>query len=523
MSSDESTVTTYTYDSANRLLVSGSAGRLVSYTWDERGNLVSDGTFTYAYDAAGRMVQAESVTVTLVYTYNAQGLRVAQSVNGTETPFVWDWASGLPEMLSDGNDLYLVGHDTLGQWDGATWDYYLPDGLGSIRQKTDAAGTVTSSREWTPFGVEVGTVQAGLGYTGEWKDTSVDLQYLRARWFDSQMGRFTQKDPWNGNHQRPQTLHPYAYVVNNAINFVDPSGLCLSGDPECEALGRLAPVITENARKFNQRIFTNMTDQGFAAMLGAKILYEGELPGGGMHTPLFEGSPEWLSKYNVEGLADWASQCYAIEKIISFILDRGKDPIFQGTSFGIANVYFAQATQSAWWWQDLVAHQEVYGLDLQESWLETRYYEVWELEDQWYRQPVVPGTQPVPSPWNSRATLIDELRTVKGAIQFQALGMLHQGWKIYEGAPENWGENEGTPTSEVSAFRIAMGVFSNATDPSTWRLESTGLGMSENWVGLIPRAADCLGLSAIPGSDYLPLSTEDRERFTKLGHTSNLP
>jgi YD repeat-containing protein len=140
---EATTVTTYTYDLANRLT---SVGNVV-YDWDDRGNLVSDGTFTYTYNAAGRMVQAESVTVTLVYTYNANGLRVAQSVDGNVTSFVWDWVSGIPEMLSDGDNLYLVAYETLGQWNGATWAYYLPDALGSIRQSTDAAGSVTSARE----------------------------------------------------------------------------------------------------------------------------------------------------------------------------------------------------------------------------------------------------------------------------------------------------------------------------------------------------------------------------------------
>ncbi|MDY7075865.1 MAG: hypothetical protein SXV54_02970, partial [Chloroflexota bacterium] len=113
---DETSVTTYTYDAANRLTSAGG----VSYNWDNRGNLVSDGTFTYAYNGAGRMVRAESLTVTLVYTYSAAGLRVAQSVDGDATSFVWDWASGIPEMLSEGDNLYLVGHETLGQWDDAT-------------------------------------------------------------------------------------------------------------------------------------------------------------------------------------------------------------------------------------------------------------------------------------------------------------------------------------------------------------------------------------------------------------------
>jgi hypothetical protein len=81
-----------------------------------------------------------------VYTYNVNGLRVAQSVDGDVTNFAWDWASGIPEMLSDGNNLYLVSYDTVGYWDGNDWAYYLPDALGSIRQTTDDTGAVTGSR-----------------------------------------------------------------------------------------------------------------------------------------------------------------------------------------------------------------------------------------------------------------------------------------------------------------------------------------------------------------------------------------
>ncbi len=66
---------------------------------------------------------AENVTTTLVYTYSADGLRVAQAIDGDETSYAWDWASGLPELLSDGASLYLVGHDTLGRFaEGASWE-----------------------------------------------------------------------------------------------------------------------------------------------------------------------------------------------------------------------------------------------------------------------------------------------------------------------------------------------------------------------------------------------------------------
>jgi RHS repeat-associated protein len=206
----------------------------VAYTWDDRGNLTGDGTFTYTYNAAGRLVQAQSVTSTLVYTYTAGGLRVGQSDSSVPSvdTYAWDWASGLPEMLSEGGlamgepiALYLVGHETLGQWDGASWTYYLPDGLGSVRQVTDEAGAVIDAREWTPYGVEVGAAQVGLGYTGEWQDSALGMTYLRARWYDSYAGRFTRRDPLSDFVGVGQGQSDFAYADDDPVNGVDPMGL----------------------------------------------------------------------------------------------------------------------------------------------------------------------------------------------------------------------------------------------------------------------------------------------------------
>ncbi len=125
-------------------------------------------------------MRAESVAATIVYTYNAAGLRVAQGVDGDATTFAWDWASGVPELLRQGETRYLVGRDTLGWHGGDTWAYPLPDALGSVRQETDAAGAVSATREWTPFGVKLGAAQPGLGYTGEWFDA--DVGHIRWIW-----------------------------------------------------------------------------------------------------------------------------------------------------------------------------------------------------------------------------------------------------------------------------------------------------------------------------------------------------
>jgi len=209
-------VTIYLYDAANRLTNVND----VVYTWDDRGNLISDGENTYIYDAAGRMRRAATAGGTLEYVYNADGLRVRQ---GADT-FTWDWATSVPEVLRDGDSLYLVGHDTLGWQSGADWAYAIPDALGSVRQETNASGNVVAIREWSPYGEELGEAQNGLGYTGEWFDADVGLTYLRARWYDGTTGRFTSQDTWEGNYNRPQSLNVWAYVEGNPIMLVDPSG-----------------------------------------------------------------------------------------------------------------------------------------------------------------------------------------------------------------------------------------------------------------------------------------------------------
>jgi hypothetical protein len=38
----------------------------------------------------------------------------------------------VPELLTDGDKMYLVGHDTLGRADAAGWTYAVPDALGSM-------------------------------------------------------------------------------------------------------------------------------------------------------------------------------------------------------------------------------------------------------------------------------------------------------------------------------------------------------------------------------------------------------
>ena len=215
--------TAYAYDDADRLTsVDG-----LDYAYDNRGNLTDDGVWTYTYNAAGRMVRAASITATMVYTYNGDGLLVAEAQDGVETRFSWDQALALPQVLatSDGErDLYGLGRIGVAQ-DGA-WYYPQSDALGSVRQWTDPAGAVLGLQAYGPFGealAPLGPPPAAWGYTGEWEDAS-ELVYLRARWYDAAVGRFTQADMIAAHMAESQSLNPFTYANNAPLRYTDPSG-----------------------------------------------------------------------------------------------------------------------------------------------------------------------------------------------------------------------------------------------------------------------------------------------------------
>lgn len=109
---------------------------------------------------------------------------------------------------------------------GATVLYYRHDGLSSVRALADAGGTVTDNLDSDEFGAPAAATSSPHSYVGgpggrNETSASPGLFYMRARWFASDLGRFISADPigFAGG------LNLYAYVGNNPVRFVDPSGL----------------------------------------------------------------------------------------------------------------------------------------------------------------------------------------------------------------------------------------------------------------------------------------------------------
>ena len=97
--------------------------------------------------------------------------------------------------------------------------YYHQDRLGSNRIVTDSSGVVDSEYLSLPFGQSV-VDDVKYGFTGKELDSS-GLHYFGARYYDSNLGRFSSVDPLNGVDGNLA----YAYVGNNPMNFVDPTGM----------------------------------------------------------------------------------------------------------------------------------------------------------------------------------------------------------------------------------------------------------------------------------------------------------
>ena len=123
---------------------------------------------------------------------------------------------------------YVYGDDLISQHRGGGDYFYLYDGQMSTRQLTNDIEDVANEYIYDAFGVildQTGLVENNYRYTGEQYDPNAGFYYLRARYYNHNIGRFVTQDPWQGNVFEPVSLHKYLYANANPVMFRDPSGL----------------------------------------------------------------------------------------------------------------------------------------------------------------------------------------------------------------------------------------------------------------------------------------------------------
>jgi RHS repeat-associated protein len=205
-------------------------------TYDANGNTTGTGGNTFAYDSENHLVSMNSGAVTVVY--DGDGSRVAKTTGGVTTQYLVDdlnptgYAQVIEEVVGGvvkreyTYGLQRINENQLisGMW---TPSFYGYDGGGSVRQLTNAAGTITDAYNYDAFGNRIGssgTTPNNYMYRGEQYDSDLGLYYLRARYYNPQSGRFLSRDPEDGKPVDPKTLHKYLYAGGDPVKFIDPRG-----------------------------------------------------------------------------------------------------------------------------------------------------------------------------------------------------------------------------------------------------------------------------------------------------------
>jgi len=127
--------------------------------------------------------------------------------------------------------------------------YYHTDALGSVVMESDAAGQVTYSREYRPYGDQVlGTPKDGPGFTGHVADVDTGLTYMQQRYYDPGIGRFLSVDPVTADGNTGGNFNRYKYAANNPYKFTDPDG-------RREAADRFGDQFKRDAEAGNLKVY----------------------------------------------------------------------------------------------------------------------------------------------------------------------------------------------------------------------------------------------------------------------------
>ena len=237
---NKSDVGTYSYTGDHPHAI--TSANSVTYTYDANGSLTGDGTWTHTYDTRNRLTNSDDTTTSVDYSYDEARQRTFKD-DGTNTV---TYPNKYYEEEDDGSSnvarrFIYVGDMKVAKVEGTTKTFSHTDHLSGSNLATDTNGDVVELNDYYPFGdsrIEdrVGSHVNDYMFTGQEKDEETGQYYYKARYYNSELGRFTSIDPIIINDakqsgqklenilNRPQLFNSYSYVANKPLQATDPTG-----------------------------------------------------------------------------------------------------------------------------------------------------------------------------------------------------------------------------------------------------------------------------------------------------------
>jgi len=207
-------------------------GNLIyQYTYDPNGNLKTvsgtNGTTTFEYTAFNKLKRVvKNGSPIAQYRYGPGGTRIAKldgSGNVTERYF------GSIEKTQSGDTKYyfLGGKRIAKRTDNGALYFMHQDHLGSASVTTDDVGNVAMNRSYYEFGAiksETGLDSDPHAYNDKRLNPETNFFDYDARAYAAKSFRFAQPDTIIPDSTNPQSFNRYAYVRNNPLKYIDPTG-----------------------------------------------------------------------------------------------------------------------------------------------------------------------------------------------------------------------------------------------------------------------------------------------------------
>lgn len=213
------------------VVVSAQSGTDKAFTYDENGNMTSDGERTFEWDGENRLVAVNALATghRSEFVYNGEGLRIGivekeNNVILTDVRYLWDGTEIAEARVSGGGAIIKrYFHQGFLDTDGTNL-YYSRDHLGSVRELLDSNNTIRVRYDYDPYGKVnrlFGDRDSDFGYTGHFHHYASSLDLALFRVYDSTIGRWISMDP----AEEVDGSNLYLYVQSNPIYYTDPTGL----------------------------------------------------------------------------------------------------------------------------------------------------------------------------------------------------------------------------------------------------------------------------------------------------------